>query len=442
MGIVKNSQIVCLQVFTLNFFLVIEVTNLVKEVSHPFIIWGGAHAIASPEECAQYADIVVINEGEEALIEIIAGYKKEGKELSKKEIPNIAYKKGAIFIQNHIQRLPFLLDELPFQDYTLNRHYFVSDQNQIKPLGIEDIVKSQEGIFFNYVTIFARGCPYHCSYCLNSNSQCLPYYVGRSVDNLINELTYAKKQFGEILRSVFLYDDDFFALPLEKIREFSEKYKNAINLPIHPLNASPSSFREDKLVLLQQAGVTGIIVGIQTISENGRRSFHNNATKERIRNIVQVMQKYPDMQLIFHLILGNPFENEDDIVENLLFLHSLPKIYDLSIYQLIIYPGTKLHEMVKKHPEYEHRADEGYTLPYYYEKPELTIWNFLGRHYLANKKPLPWYVVFLLEHKQYRFLRILRINRGFIYIINYYKKYGFFTLLKKNIGFLKKSVTK
>ena len=68
-------------------------------------------------------------------------------------------------------------------------------------------------------------------------------------------------------------------------------------------------------------------MGIQTISKQGRAVYGNPATKKNISEIVKVMLNHPDMQLIFHLIFGNPYEDENDIAENLLFLNSLPKIY-------------------------------------------------------------------------------------------------------------------
>jgi anaerobic magnesium-protoporphyrin IX monomethyl ester cyclase len=405
-ALVKDSSVVCLNVLTFNCRLAVDVTDLIRNRMNPLIVWGGAHAIAVPKECAEHADIVVINEGEEVLLEIISRYLRYGRSFSKTDIPNIAYQSKNLFIRNKIQRLPFGLDDIPFQDYSLNNHFFVNDKNELAPLTFRDVLNNQGGAF-SYITMYSRGCPHHCNYCLNSNPCCIPFYIGRSVDNVIQELVNAKEQFKDTITKIVFYDDDFFALPLGKIRDFSAKYKEKVGLPIHPLNASVSNFREDKLLLLRDAGAMGVIVGIQTVSQRGRWTYQNPATKENILKIVNVMQKYPDQELIFHLILGNPYENDDDIAENLLFLNSLPKIYQLSVYQLIIYPGTKLHEMVKNDPVHSHRANEGYRIPYYYRKPELILWNFLATKYLGKRKPFPDYIRYLIEHKHYALLNLL-----------------------------------
>ena len=93
MKMIESSDIVGLNVYTFDFYLSVEITKLIGSKSNALILWGGPHAIAMPEECVQHADIVCINEGEEALIEIIKGYKKDGAGFDKNGIPNIAYKK-------------------------------------------------------------------------------------------------------------------------------------------------------------------------------------------------------------------------------------------------------------------------------------------------------------------------------------------------------------
>lgn len=250
---------------------------------------------------------------------------------------------------------------MPYQDYSFIRHY-VNNEGEISPLTLDAVKSSSEGKFC-YITMILRGCPFSCAFCLNSNKNRIPFYLGRSVDNVIGEIKEAKKMFADKIDEVMFYDDNFFALPMEYIDEFSSKWKEHINLPIHPLNVVAPNFSEESLVKLKRAGATGVIVGIQTISKNGRKVYNNPATKERIAKIAKIMEKYPEMRLIFHIILGNPYENEDDIAENLLFLNSLPKIYELSNYQLIIYPGTRLFDKVKNDPQHQERAREGYYIP-------------------------------------------------------------------------------
>ena len=69
------------------------------------------------------------------------------------------------------------------------------------------------GLARTYTATTSRGCPYKCTYCYNAVM--LPIYRSqgrwlrqRSVDNVIEELTWAKKSFHP---RHFLFMDDVFA---------------------------------------------------------------------------------------------------------------------------------------------------------------------------------------------------------------------------------------
>jgi hypothetical protein len=108
----------------------------------------------------------------------------------------------------------------------------------------------------------------------------------------------------------------------------------------------------------------------------------------------------------------------------------------LSNYQLIIYPGTTLYEIVKKDPIHASRALEGYHTPYYYRKPELELWNYLSEKYLNQKEDLPGYVVFLLKKRQYAILKLIlqpKLRNSYKIAINHYRKFGLIKTLKKGL---------
>lgn len=439
LSLIKTSHIVGLYVFTYNFNSAVLLTRYIKENTRALVIWGGPHAIAEPAECANWADIVSINEGEEALLMIIEKYGKDGPSFDRSDIPNIAYKKSGYMVCNEVRRLSFSLDTLPYQDYSFIRHYYVDEMNNIVPLTC-DSCKAAGGAAVPYITMIARGCPFRCSYCLNSGANRIPYYNGRSVGNVIGELVEAKSVLKDNIKSVIFYDDDFFAKPIEYIKEFSVKWKERVGIPIDPVTSTAPSFSEEKLQHLIRAGLTGITMGIQTISERGRKSYGNPATKERVREVIDIMKRYPSMRITLQNLLGNPFENADDIAENILFLNSLPKICRIGDYQLIIYPGTRLHEMVKSDPLHYERASEGYHIPYYYSKPQLALWNFLFKTYLHRNKELSAYVKFLLRRRWYFILNIVtfhQVRTAYRNLFHYLNKYGFSSTVSKIMSGLK-----
>ena len=400
----RSTSLVCLYVFTFNFRLAIMVTKICRRVNAEMkVIWGGPHCIAAPDTCTPHADAVCVREGEDALMGIAYGMRFE-------DIPNIAYLHNGEYKINDICPPSIRLDDLPFQDYSLRRHYYIDDQNDISPLTI-DAVKKKNGGIFTYIAMIGRGCPYHCGFCINSGKRHIPYQPGRSVDNVIEELKQAKEKYTDQIDEIMFYDDDFFALPIKYIRKFSARYKSEIGIPLHELNTVCTSFSVEKLECVRYMGAKGIIVGMQSISRNGRQAYRHPATKAGIQAILKIMKRYPDMNTVLHLILGNPYEIEDDIVENLLFLDSLPMIYELSNYQLIIYPGTALHDKIKKDGICPERLSEGCVIPYYYQKPELKFWNFLCSRYLYKRQKLPRYIRKLLEKRHYAAAKIISLYK-------------------------------
>jgi radical SAM superfamily enzyme YgiQ (UPF0313 family) len=391
---VRGSEVVCFNVFTFNYLFTARLSDFIRQFAWPFIIWGGPHAMAKPEECLGHADAVFIGEGDKSLPEII----RRGRLGNFSDIPNIAYMKNGVVYKNHIEQFTDF-ESLPFSDMGFKNQYFIKN-GRFQPLSIDDYQD------YEFITVWNRGCPHHCTFCLNSGPNKVRFNNHRSLDNVIAELVAAKKQLGDHIKKIMFYDDDFFATPLQKIIEFKEKYTASIGLPLHFVNASAALFTEEKLVQLREAGIEGIIVGVQSISENGTKTYRNKATRENIRNISETMMKYPDLTLILHLILGNPFETEDDIAENILFLNSLPKIDILAHFQLTIYPGTVLYEMVRNSP-YKGRADEGYSTTHYTWRPKLELWNYLCHKYLGQKQKLPDWIVTLITDRQYALLRAL-----------------------------------
>lgn len=155
--LIKDSGVVGIYVFTFNFFTVVEITQYIRNKTRALILWGGPHAIAEPEECARYADIVCFNEGEEALLKIAKEYHEHGRSFSRIGIPNIAYMESEKIVFNETRKLSFLLDTLPYQDYSFKRHYYVNEKNELVPLTLEEL--QHKFGHFRYITIIARGVP-------------------------------------------------------------------------------------------------------------------------------------------------------------------------------------------------------------------------------------------------------------------------------------------
>jgi len=152
----------------------------------------------------------------------------------------------------------------------------------------------------------SRGCPYKCSFCNNSFLKDLyankgVYLRRRSVDNVIQELKYAKKVYK--IKYLVIWDE-IFVYDKKWLRKFSKRYKEEINIPffcwVHPLNID-----EEVVNLLKEANCREVEMGIQTIYEKTREDilnrYHSNAQVKRAIHLLKKANIFLSVDSIFGL---------------------------------------------------------------------------------------------------------------------------------------------
>ncbi len=198
-----NPDILCVSYSTLVATDAYIFINKIKELRpNIFILTGGPHATAFPKESleASKADINVIGEGEETVIDIIK------KKKDWKSIEGIAYrnKKNQVKI-TPIRRYILNLDELPIPAWDLI--------NRKEYRGWFLFKQTPEAAIF-----MSRGCPFNCTYCSNKVWKCSsPKLRLRSPKSVADELEYLNKQFAY---------KEFF----DNSDEFNNHLQNAINI--------------------------------------------------------------------------------------------------------------------------------------------------------------------------------------------------------------------
>jgi radical SAM superfamily enzyme YgiQ (UPF0313 family) len=197
------------------------------------------------------------------------------------------------------------------------------------------------------MTINARGCPLHCTYCCNSQ------LAGRfdftrvrkkSVPVLMAELREVVARYPETA-GIKLSDDAFGDLDAGYIREFSQAYKMEIGLPLGIPGFSPFNMTEDKLAPLVDAGLIYTRLGIQSGSPRIRKLYGRHDTDDQIVAAVELVQRHrPRIQrLKLDMITDCPWEEDDDIVASIRLLQRLPRPYSLAVFSLTLFPGTPLY---------------------------------------------------------------------------------------------------
>lgn len=288
-----------------------------------------------PDECLQHADMICLGEGEEALLELVNNLNSEGPlDLS---IKNLWFNTKNGIVKNELRSLEERLDKYPFPDFDAASQYVMTET------GFQTL--NENHLFGEYSIITSRGCPHNCHYCYNSYRR--KQYEGkgtylrkRSIQNVIEELSYAKITFKNLERINF-WDDSFVARDIEEFRLFKGLYKKHIDLPFFAL-IEPMIFNYEKIKLLKESGLTALQVGIQTGSEKINKFIYNrHISNAKVLHVSKQINKLR-IGVIYDIIFNNPYEKEEDVIETVHLLLEFPRPFLIQGYNLIFYPGTEI----------------------------------------------------------------------------------------------------
>lgn len=350
-GLCEGVDLVGISLMTNYFERGVQLTQHLKYKLEVPISWGGVHPTVRPEESLDYADIVCIGEAEETLVEIIDKM-EDGDDIS--AVNGAWFKRNEKIIRNPIRPLNDDLDSLPLLDYDLTNHFVLKNQSLIamtpELLGhflSQHVFPGIKGIPC-YQTITSRGCPYGCSYCCNHMYQSLyrgqKYLRRRSATNLIDELKYIKTKF-DFVGAMLFSDDTIFAAAESEIEEFSRLYKREIQLPFYCLG-HPATITEKKMHDLIDAGLKSIQIGVETASKSTKKLYKRNVSNEKMLSTVRTVSVFRDRIFppIYDIIVDNPYETVDDLLETIHFVLKFPKPYELNLFSLVLFPGTELYQ--------------------------------------------------------------------------------------------------
>lgn len=171
----------------------------------------------------------------------------------------------------------------------------------------------------------------------------------RSPGNVIRELEEAKRKLP-LMEHVKFCDDDIFIYTLDEIKDFCERYKKSIGLPMTFVGVTPLTLNRGKMALFTDAGLISIKMGIQTLSERTKKLYRRNYGTQHVEKAVSIIREFKDKIKLpgYDIILDNPWETDEDLVESLVSLAKLPTPYNLDLFSLTFYPETELYEKAKK----------------------------------------------------------------------------------------------
>ena len=296
---------------------------LKAELSVPTVI-GGIHPTVLPEfvlreDCF---DIACLGEGEYALLELANRMEAE-EDIT--QIPNLWVKdKDGVIHRNHLRPLIQDLDSLPFPD--------------------KDLFYRKGAFWRNVSLMTGRGCPFHCTFCINSfyhrtNVRRERLVRRRGVASVIEELKLYKRKY--LPRSVNLQDDTF-SLDTKWLAEFARRYAAEIGIPFQ-CNMHPTTVSESSIRLLKKAGCRSICLGIQCGDPGLRKNvLRRTGTNEQIIEACQRI-KGSGIHLVTEYIFGLPHETPETMWESVALNRRL-RPDNTSTFVFYPFPGTELAE--------------------------------------------------------------------------------------------------
>jgi anaerobic magnesium-protoporphyrin IX monomethyl ester cyclase len=350
-----SSDLIGITLMTNFFDNAVQITEKLKSELDIPVIWGGVHPTIRPNESLEYADMVCIGDGEEAMLKLVNNIENGESNLN---IDNFWIKSNGMIFKNPLGKLIENLDTYPMPDYSLEGHHvlyeghIVQMTSELLKIFLERGTVSAYLKKIGYQTMTGRGCPHRCTYCVNDTIKSLyegkGYLRWRSVDHVIGELLWVKENMPYI-GYIWISDDAFFARSLKNLENFCKEYKEKIGLPFSCL-VSPLTITEKKMELLVDSGLIYIQLGLESGSRSIQELFNRkNMSNEVMMRAIRIINKYKDKMFppSYDFILDVPYETDEDKIESLRFITEIPKPFRLQPFSLVLYPGTKLYQRAK-----------------------------------------------------------------------------------------------
>ncbi len=363
-----------------------------------------------------------MGEGEETLLELV---KKIRDKKPTHLIHGMFTKQKGVIYKNSL-RPPIQAEDLVNIDNDYSSDYILL-KDKLYPIDYKILKKY---LTEDYMTLTSFGCPYSCSYCINNKLKELygPKVRFRKVDEVINELTSVKNKM-KFIRHISFDDDAFILRDLEGLKEFAKKYKENVNLPFFVSGVNPMLISEEKMVVLLSAGMDRVRMGIQSGSVKAKAIYHRYIPNDRIINATKIINKYKNRLLLtaYDLILDNPFESKEDVIETIKLLSELPAPFTLNLFSLTFYPGTDIYREAKAMGFIKDDVKEVYKK--HYHTISVNYLNFIILLYTIHKIP-NWMLNLLLKksivNKDIRIPKILfkfttlvgHARRGINFLLN------------------------
>lgn len=262
------------------------------------VVWGGIYPTLCPEQCAPYADSVVVGEAEtiwpQLLKDIRAGCRKPI--YRNQEAINMA--------------------AVPVPRWVL--------------------MKGKRYLFTNTLRM-SRGCPWRCDFCYNSSPNINHHYRIKPIENVIKEIE-------SLGTSHVMFIDDNFIGNISYTKNLLSRLKH-LNLTWHTAVSVDIGRHEDLLDLMAETGCKSLFIGFETLSRNNLAAYAKK--QNRVEEYDEVIQRIHERGIMVNasLVFGFDYDDESVFPATLEWLIR-NRVETMTAHILTPYPGTPFYRQL------------------------------------------------------------------------------------------------
>ena len=323
---VLDADVICIGVFTFNAERGYELAAYARAHSRALVVLGGLHASLSPQEAAQYADFVLLGEGDESILDLLAAVRAR----RRPDFPGLAWLDESGAFQTTGPRCP-PLDISTIPDRALvYRYREMAGHNTLWPQ-----------------VHASRGCPHNCDYCA------VVRHFGHGVrtrppENVVEDIRQAlafHERPGRLLRVLWLTDDNFFADRAWAVSVLRAIIDSGIRCAFTVQARFEVGFDDEMLELLSWAGFTELAMGVEFLEDESFARYHKQSTRGKIVESIRNIRRH-GLQVRGLFILGAD-DQERGVGKKLAAFAAEQDLCGALIQAMYFVPGTPVYEANK-----------------------------------------------------------------------------------------------